>query len=75
MLLTMSESLQHDLLYFLHHSDYMKWGRAKEIEENPKLADIKQPKKLDDAYVTWILGIFGAHHFYLGNDEQHRELD
>ena len=43
--------------------------RAKEIEENPKLADIKQPKKLDDAYVTWILGIFGAHHFYLGNTE------
>lgn len=43
--------------------------RAIEVEENPEALNKKRPKTLDDAYVTWIFGILGAHHFYLGNNE------
>lgn len=41
--------------------------RAMEIEANPDAARQQQPKKIDDAYVLWVFGFFGLHHFYLGN--------
>ncbi|RDD45937.1 TM2 domain-containing protein [Trichoplax sp. H2] len=41
--------------------------RAIELEKCPEAIHKKQIKHLDDAYLTWVLGILGAHHFYLGD--------
>ncbi|EDV24590.1 uncharacterized protein TRIADDRAFT_56542 [Trichoplax adhaerens] len=41
--------------------------RVHESEESPVAAMKKRPKRLDDAYVMWVFGFLGVHHFYLGN--------